>query len=76
MVGGINYLLRAPDRLSGKISRMKRQGPLVRVEVRCCEYSSENDFILVALVTQPSAVDMGLEIGKSVTLTLRLALYI
>ena len=43
----------------------------MRVEVRCCEFGSENGFILVALVTQPSAVDMGLEIGQRVTLTFK-----
>ena len=61
----------ARNRLSGEICRMKRQGPLVRVEVRCCEFGAENGFTLVALVTQPSAMDMGLEIGKPVTLTFK-----
>jgi molybdopterin-binding protein len=61
----------ARNRLTGQISRMKRQGPLVKVEVQCCEIASENGFLLVAYVTQSSAEDMGLIIGKSVTLTFK-----
>jgi tungstate transport system ATP-binding protein len=61
----------ARNRLTGQIIRMKRQGPLVKVEVQCCEIGSENGFLLVAYVTQSSAEDMGLNIGKSVTLTFK-----
>jgi tungstate transport system ATP-binding protein len=61
----------ARNRLSGKITRMKRQGALVRVEVRCCELGVEDGFSIVALVTHPSTLDMGLETGKRVTLTFK-----
>jgi tungstate transport system ATP-binding protein len=61
----------ARNRLTGQILRMKRQGPLVKVEVQCCEIDPENGFLLAAYVTQSSAEDMDLIIGKSVTLTFK-----
>jgi len=61
----------ARNRLSGEIAQMRREGVLVRVEVRCCEHSFQEGFSLVALVTHPSAVEMGLEIGQRVSLTFK-----
>ncbi len=61
----------ARNRLSGNITRMKRQGALVKVEVSCCELGAGEGFTLVALVTHPSAVAMGLEPNKRVTLTFK-----
>jgi len=61
----------ARNRLSGYIVRLTRQGVLVRVEVRCCELGSLDGFTLVALITHPSALEMGLEIDKRVTLTFK-----
>lgn len=61
----------ARNRLSGEITRLKRQGALMRVEVQCCELGAENGFTLVALVTHPSALDMGLGNGQQVTLTFK-----
>ncbi|MFC1996630.1 ABC transporter ATP-binding protein, partial [Chloroflexota bacterium] len=59
----------ARNRLAGNITRIKRQGALVRVEVRCCEMDEDRGFSLVALVTYSSAVEMSLEPGVRVTLT-------
>jgi len=61
----------ARNKLSGEIIRMKRQGALMRVEVRCCELDTEDSFTLVALVTYSSVVGMGLEINQRVTLTFK-----
>jgi tungstate transport system ATP-binding protein len=61
----------ARNQLSGEITQLKRQGALVRVEVRCCELGREDGFPIVALVTYPSAKEMGLEINKWVTLTFK-----
>jgi tungstate transport system ATP-binding protein len=61
----------ARNRLSGNITRMKRQGVLVRVEVHCCETGVEDGFTLVALVTHASVLEMGLETGTRVTLTFK-----
>lgn len=61
----------ARNRLTGEITRLKRQGPLMRVEVRCCEFDAENGFTLVALVTHPSSLEMGIKIGTRVTLTFK-----
>jgi len=61
----------ARNRLFGQVTHLKRQGALVRVEVRCCEADAENGFPLVALVTHSSAVEMGLEINQWVTLTFK-----
>jgi tungstate transport system ATP-binding protein len=61
----------ARNHIAGEITRMKRQGPLMRVEVRCCEIGAEDGFTLVALVTHPSALEMGLEMGQRVTLTFK-----
>ena len=61
----------ARNRLVGEITRLKRQGALMRVEVHCCEIGAEDGFTLVALVTHPSALEMGLELGKQVTLTFK-----
>jgi molybdopterin-binding protein len=61
----------ARNQISGDITRMKRQGVLLRVEVSCCESDEENGVSLVALITYPSAIDMGLETGKRVTMTFK-----
>jgi tungstate transport system ATP-binding protein len=61
----------ARNRISGDITRMKRQGALVRIEILCCELGAYDGFSLVALVTHPSALEMGLEIGKRVTMTFK-----
>ena len=61
----------ARNQISGDITRMKRQGALLRVEVSCCESDEENGVSLVALITYPSAIDMGLETGKRVTMTFK-----
>ena len=54
----------AHNRLSGSITRMAAQGPLVRVEVDC-------GFALMAIVTRASAREMGLAEGETVTATFK-----
>jgi tungstate transport system ATP-binding protein len=54
----------ARNHLTGRITRMSPQGPLVRVIVDC-------GFPLVSLVTRASARQMGLEEGQPVTATFK-----
>ncbi len=54
----------ARNRVAGTVLRMGRQGPLVRVVVEC-------GFPLVALVTQSSAAELGLQPGKSVCASMK-----
>jgi molybdopterin-binding protein len=61
----------ARNRISGDITRIKRQGALVRIEVHCCELGVDEGFSLVALVTYPSASEMRLEVNTRVTLTFK-----
>ncbi len=61
----------ARNQLSGQVRRLKRQGALMRVEVDCCEPDQGGGFSLVAFITRPSALEMGLEAGRRVTLTFK-----
>lgn len=61
----------ARNRLSGHVTQMKRQGPLVRITIQCCDHDIDNGFSLIALVTHPSAVNMGLKIGIKVGMTFK-----
>jgi tungstate transport system ATP-binding protein len=61
----------ARNRLNGTITHLIPQGPLVRVTVECRPSGSEIGFDLVALVTRPSAQEMELAVGLSMTLTFK-----
>ena len=61
----------ARNQLQGRVARLQRQGPVVRVEVACATPTGEYACTLAAFVTRPSALEMGLAVGKSVSLTFK-----
>lgn len=54
----------ARNRMTGRVSSVVRDGPVVRVTVAC-------GCVLTALVTRPSAADLGLGEGVAVSLTFK-----
>jgi tungstate transport system ATP-binding protein len=61
----------ARNQLQGRVTKLQRQGPLMRVEVACSAQTGESAFTLTAFVTRPSAEEMELATGKTVTLTFK-----
>ncbi len=61
----------ARNQLRGRVTKLQRQGPVMRVGVACSTQSGESAFTLTAFVTRASAAEMGLEIGSPVTLTFK-----
>lgn len=61
---GENRITSARNRLSGVILKLSPHGPMLKVKVDC-------GFPLVAAVTRQSATDLGLEVGRSVSVSFK-----